>query len=170
MEAKDKRFLTCNVIVVGSDITPEEIMCLALSRIVQNEKGSKSKTFYDDYTSCKWFLASATDKTQSKPSKLVARYSHIDPSLYTLMFFKRMLHVHNEVLSKDERLEASVRGNCEALGKDSPFGFNCLFDNKELARLTLSQKVQVSVFYSMPAPSFAVKPFLKSVQNIATGL
>eukprot|EP00854_Cymbomonas_tetramitiformis_P007335 gene7335-8733_t len=138
LEARDKRCLECNVIVVSADITTlewrklratEEISCLALSRIVQNEKGSK-KTFFDDYTSFKW-LASSVSKPNAKPAKLVVLFSHIDPSLYSLMFFKRMSHIHEKVIGPDERLEALLRENCEALGKDSPYGFNSLYDNKE---------------------------------------
>ncbi|KAK3233775.1 hypothetical protein CYMTET_55958 [Cymbomonas tetramitiformis] len=142
LEARDKRFLECNVIVVSEDITKEEVTCLALSRIVQNEKGSKKKTFFDDYTSFKW-LMSSIDKTVAKPQKLVVLFSHIDPSLYSLMFFKRMAHIHEKVIGPDERLEALLRENCEALGKDSPFGFNSLFDNKEFQRLNPTQRYQV---------------------------
>ena len=142
LNPRDNRFLECNVIVVSKDITAEEISCLALSRIVQNEKGSKKKSFYDDYTSFKWLMSSVS-KANAKPAKLVALFSHIDPSLYTSMFFKRMSHIHEKVIAPDERLEQLLRENCEALGKDSPFGFNSLFDNKEFLRLNQAQKYQV---------------------------
>ncbi|KAK3273828.1 hypothetical protein CYMTET_17959 [Cymbomonas tetramitiformis] len=141
---RDKRFLECNVIVVSEDITKEEVTCLALLRIVQNEKGSKKKTFFDDYTSFKWLMSSVS-KAIAKPSKLVVFISHIDPSLYSLMFFKRMAHIHEKVIGPDERLEALLRErNCEALGKDSPFGFNSLYDNKEFLRLSPTQRYQGS--------------------------
>ena len=143
VEPRDKRFLECNVLVVSADITSEEISCLALSRIIQNEKGSKKKTFYDDYTSYKW-LVSSVAKANSKPAKLVVLLSHIDPSTYSVMFFKRMSHIHEKVLGPDERLEALLRENCDALGKDSPYGFNSLYDNKEFQRLNPTQRYQVN--------------------------
>eukprot|EP00854_Cymbomonas_tetramitiformis_P021846 gene21846-26295_t len=110
---EDKRFLECNVIVVSEDITKEEVTCLARSRIVQNEKGSKKKTFFDDYTSFKWLMPSVSTAI-AKPAKLV--------------------------IGPDERLEALLRENCEALGKDSPFGFNSFYDNKEFLRLSPTQR------------------------------
>ncbi|KAK3239822.1 hypothetical protein CYMTET_50279 [Cymbomonas tetramitiformis] len=53
-----------------------------------------------------------------------------------------MAHIHEKAIGPDERLEALFRENCEVLGKDSPFGFNSLYDNKEFLRLSPTQRYQ----------------------------
>ncbi|KAK3287404.1 hypothetical protein CYMTET_5078 [Cymbomonas tetramitiformis] len=134
-------FLTHNANILDETLTLDEITTLAVAKISVNDSGSKTRTFFQDYSMFKWNILAFQKSTKKKvkSTDLLAQYQSDE---FDQRFFTRLLKIV-EYLQDKLKIEEIIRQCSNALGKGCCLNFDSLYSNKELERLNAVQQLQV---------------------------